>query len=118
MAMHSPGKKKVEIGLDEIPGMSTFQRKCEVHRDSFFPANIAHPAPMPPGFLPLRAIDLSDMYKEVTAAEITSLLSTLANSSSPGTDEIAYPMIQQVPMAHARLLPEIFNGLLHNGFFP
>lgn len=59
-ALDKPSGKE---GLTSIQEISTFQGKCEVLRDSFFPANVA--TPLPPGQLATPTI---------TAAELQTIL--------------------------------------------
>lgn len=50
--MKAPGKPRGKTGIPDIQGISTFQKKCGILRETYFPANVITLLPIQPKWLP------------------------------------------------------------------
>lgn len=118
-AMKAPDKPRGKEGLPVIKGISTFQGKCEVLRDSFFPANVATPPPpFPANWLATPNQDPDNTYRNITGTEIQSILRKSRMDSVTGKDNVSYRMVAATHEAVPDLLPTLFSQLLCFGEFP
>lgn len=86
--------------LPDIQRASSFQGKCDVLRESFFPANVITPPPMPAGFLSPRSQDLNDTFHAVFAQTVNKIIETSRMNSAVGADKISYRMIRALTNVH------------------
>lgn len=91
--MKAPDKPRGKKGLLTITGISTFQEKCEVLRDAFFPPMSLPPPPFPANWPAPPIIDTDNTYKSITATEIQDVLQKSSMDSATAKDNVSYRII-------------------------
>lgn len=69
-------------GLPDMKGISSFQGKCDILWDTFFPANVTTPPPIPPNWLATPKKDKDDRYIQVMIIEILAAIRTSRTDSA------------------------------------
>jgi ribonuclease HI len=103
--------------IPPLNGITSFDNKCELLRQTLFPHNLTDTQPLPPDFV-TASHDLSNNFAEVTTTEVDTFLQKVNNASSPGHDGISYPIIKRIHAIKPHLLPQLYTAILQQGSHP